>query len=83
MKAGCSRNAMIKYVLTEGTAQVGGQGEARVCGITAVEDSEALDEIADISADRELVCRMADMLTRCEVSIIHFRDVVEDLLAQT
>ncbi len=68
---------MTQYVLTEKSA-----GEFRLCGLAAVENDRILDELTDISIDRSLVCHMAETLTRCEVSIVHFREVVEDLLAQ-
>lgn len=68
---------MTQYVLTEKPA-----GELCLCGLAAVENDRILDELTDISIDRSLVCHMAETLTRCEVSIVHFREVVEDLLAQ-
>ncbi len=68
---------MLKYVLTEQPV-----GEYLLCGLAAIEDDRTLDELTDISIDRSLVRHMAETLTRCEVSIVHFREVVEDLLAQ-
>ena len=68
---------MTQYVLTETPS-----GEFCLCGLAAVEGDRILDELTDISIDRSLVRRMAETLTRCEVSIVHFREVVEDLLAQ-
>lgn len=68
---------MTQYVLTETPA-----GEYLLCGLAAVEGDRILDELTDISIDRTLVRQMAETLTRFEVSIVHFREVVEDLLAQ-
>lgn len=68
---------MTKYELTELPTE-----EYTLCGIAAVEDGRKLDELTDISIDRTLVQQMAETLTHYEVSIVHFREVVEDLLAQ-
>lgn len=68
---------MTQYVLTETPSE-----GVILCGLAAVEGDRILDELTDISIDRSLVRNMADMLTRYEVSIVHFREVVEDLLAQ-
>ena len=68
---------MTKYVMTEQLVD-----GLCLCGLAAVEDDRILDELTDISIDRSIVHEMAETLTRCEVSIVHFREVVEDLLAQ-
>lgn len=68
---------MTQYVLTETPAE-----GLSLCGLAAVEGDRILDELTDISIDQSLVRHMAETLTRCEVSIVHFREVVEDLLAQ-
>ena len=68
---------MTKYILTEHPLE-----EPLLCGIAAIAHDRILDELTDISIDHSLVQRMAETLTHHEVSIVHFREVVEDLLAQ-
>ena len=68
---------MTKYIMTEHPLE-----EHLLCGIAAIDHDRILDELTDISIDHSLVQRMAETLTHHEVSIVHFREVVEDLLAQ-
>lgn len=66
---------MMKYVMIE-------DRDPRRWGIAAIEGEHTIDTIADISTDREAVRQMADKLTRGEASILHFRDIIEDFVAQ-
>lgn len=40
-----------------------------------------LDEIKDVSTDREAVAELVSKLNRMSVSVTHLKDVVEDFLA--
>ena len=65
------------YVRTSSRALV--EGKAYVVYGIRCEDGQ--DIVPDISTHPELVERMVEALNRCEVSPVHFREVLEDLLA--
>lgn len=49
-------------------------------GIGAIVDGIMVDSIADISPNLEDVQKIALLFGKCELSIVHLRDAVEDLL---
>lgn len=49
-------------------------------GIVAVDSEEIIAEISDISADKEAVAELAELMKRYQLSLIHFKDVIEDFL---
>lgn len=65
------------YVRTSNRALIEGT-EYTVYGIRCADGQE---HIPDISTRAELVERIVEALNRCEVSPLHFREIVEDLLA--
>ena len=65
------------YVRTCSRVQIEGN-EYTVYGIRCVDGQ---DEIRDISICPELVERMLEDLNRAEVSPVHFREVIDNLLA--
>lgn len=50
--------------------------------IVACENDEILSVIYDISPDYEEVQKLANLLNKLEVSIIHFNEVIEDYIQQ-
>lgn len=48
--------------------------------IVAVDSEEIIAEISDISADKEAVAELAELMNRYQLSLIHFKDVIEDFL---
>lgn len=69
---------MLKYVALFDTEALP-SGDRQV-GIAAIDGAEQLDHIADIAPDAEEVERLAARLNQSAVSLIHFREVVEDYI---
>lgn len=69
-----------EYVIVEEETECDEYGNVVSYGIAAKKDGRKLDEVNDISFDRETVKRLAEMFNELELSIVHFRDVLEDLL---
>ena len=69
-----------EYVIVEEETECDEYGNVVSYGIAAKKDGRKLDEVNDISLDRETVKRLAEMFNELELSIVHFRDVLEDLL---
>ena len=51
-------------------------------GISACEEEKILNTIWDISPDYSDVQNLADTLNKLEVSLIHFKDIIEDYVQQ-
>ena len=68
---------MVHYIVTKSEA-----AERTQYGITAVCGQAALDSIADIAPTFEETAGLAVLLQENGVAAEHFRDVVEDYLAQ-
>ncbi|MCC8131881.1 MAG: DUF6514 family protein [Oscillospiraceae bacterium] len=51
-------------------------------GIIATGSDGVIDEIPDISADREAVYELAELMNREQLSLVHFRDAIEDFLVR-
>ncbi|MCD7770752.1 MAG: DUF6514 family protein [Oscillospiraceae bacterium] len=51
-------------------------------GIIAVDSDRVLDEIKDISVNKNAVEELAWLMNREQLSLIHFRDAVEDFLVR-
>ncbi|MCD7846691.1 MAG: DUF6514 family protein [Oscillospiraceae bacterium] len=49
-------------------------------GIIAVDSDEIIEEIPDISANKEAIIGLANRMNHDRLSLIHFCDVVEDFL---
>lgn len=74
---------MLEYVAMDTpVTREGGEGAVGSSGIAAYENRSLVAEIGDITPDFAEAARLADMLNRYEVSLLHFRDVVEDYIAQ-
>jgi len=59
-------------------------GKYRTYGIQALEKSEqgwnVVKTIHDVSPDKKTAEKIADLFTQCQLSLIHFRDAVEDII---
>ncbi|MCD7822866.1 MAG: DUF6514 family protein [Oscillospiraceae bacterium] len=68
---------MVTYKVTESLDERKG-----ICtyGIAAVDSGEILAEISDISANRAALSELSQLMNREKLSLIHFKDVVEDFL---
>ncbi|MCC8196132.1 MAG: DUF6514 family protein [Ruminococcus sp.] len=51
-------------------------------GIIAIGSDGLVEEITDISADREAVYELAEFMNCGQLSLVHFRDAVEDFLVR-
>lgn len=67
----------MRYQIMEETIDDEELGQRRTYGIIA----EAA-EVRDISEDREVVERLVELLNTRQVSLKHFKDVVEDFLTK-
>ncbi len=67
------------YKVNETTLRIG-EELIRSYGISAFEDGKELDRLDDVSPDRIFVEDMAAVFNRTGLSLVHFRDVVEDML---
>lgn len=52
-------------------------------GIAAYEGEHLVEQIPDITTDHAAAERFAQTLNSMEVSLLHFRDVVEDFVAES
>ena len=68
-----------KYVVVE-EEMAGEYGKLKSYGIAVEDGRKKLDEVNDISIDREKVKKLAETFNELELSLVHFRDVLEDLL---
>jgi hypothetical protein len=50
-------------------------------GITALQDTQPLDHLDDVATTSEQTMQLAAMLQKNGVAVEHFRDVVEDYIA--
>lgn len=67
---------MVRYLLTEKTVE-----ERKCFGITAVAEDGKTEVIDDIFSDFAEIVALADCLQANSVPMEHFRDVVDDYLA--
>ncbi len=52
-------------------------------GIAAYEGAHLIEQIRDITTNRAEAEQLAKKLNQMEVSLLHFRDVVEDFVAES
>ncbi len=51
-------------------------------GIIATDSDGVIEEIPDISVNREAVYELAKLMNREQLSLVHFREAVEDFLVR-
>jgi hypothetical protein len=67
---------MIRYVVTERKTE-----DRTLYGITALQDTQQLDHLDDVAATSEQTMQLAALLQKNGVAVEHFRDVIEDYIA--
>ena len=70
----------VKYTVVEERNSCDEYGNITSYGIAVRRDGHQLDEVDDVSLDKESVKKLVDMFNELELSIVHFRDVLEDML---
>lgn len=74
---------MIKYVVVNGVEEEEpDKGWSAGSGIAAYQNKNLVACIGDIAPNRFEVERLAGLLNRLEVSLVHFYDVVADYVAE-
>ncbi len=73
---------MLRYLTSVSTISQPPLGDYRTHGIMVMDGDRIVDEIEDVSPDGETVERWVRALNRGEASVLHFREVLEDLMAQ-
>lgn len=71
----------VQYFVEESKVESTERGSYLTYGIRAVAAGRSADRIADISTDRGFVEMLAERCNRLSVSLLHFRDVIEDAVA--
>ncbi len=51
-------------------------------GIIAVDSEEIIAEIDDVTANRKALTELAELMNRDRLSLLHFKDAVEDFLVR-
>lgn len=72
---------MIKYVATELAMEDESFNSCIFHGIAALGDGQVMDIITDISSNRQAVLTLVEMLNKYSASLIHFKDIVYDFIA--
>lgn len=74
---------MLRYVAVSHSTTVQDQeGEVSASGIAVYQGQELIDMIGDITPDEGEAGRLAERFNRLQLSWLHFRDAVEDYLAE-
>lgn len=73
---------MLRYLTSVSTISQLPLGGYQTHGIMAMDGDRIVDEIEDVSLDGETVERWVRALNHGKASLLHFREVLEDLMAQ-
>lgn len=73
---------MLRYLTSVNTLSQPLLGDYRTHGILVLEDDQIVDAVEDVSPDGETVERWVRILNREKASTLHFREILEDLMAQ-
>lgn len=72
---------MIKYVATKLEVKDEASRDYILHGIAAMGNGQVIESIDDISTNQQAVLSLVDRLNQCEASLIHFKDIVYDFVA--
>lgn len=74
--------AKLQFVEAEGTAELPEGGKIKTYGIAVMQNGSILDCLEDITVNRQDNQKLRAILEKEEASILHFRDIVSDFVAE-